>query len=386
MGKVREVFLALIVATCAAIAAGCDCGDACGPTPTPPQRFTANATASSTKSATVSCPNGGTQSASATVTGISGTGEGATQEEAQRNAQLNAQNNADALALGNAQRDATAKCTNVPPPTACTIASISQQSFGSAGGTGTVTINNPSGVAWSATASDAWITFTNSTGNGTTLNFRVDNSGSSRAGSISVCGQSRSISQEIVVAACTLTVTTVPRIPSQGGSVSGQVTSNQAWSLTSSASWVNATPTSGSGGTTDITFSGQPNVAGSGERSFNANITGCGGNTTRTIAVVQDAVVVQPCEYAMTFPVNGYTYDYRGGNTEVGVGTNRTDCTWSVTSSASWLATSPNNSAGTGKFTITAGGNTGGQRTATVTFTTPTGITRSTTVTQGPRP
>ncbi|MEK7830204.1 MAG: BACON domain-containing carbohydrate-binding protein, partial [Acidobacteriota bacterium] len=92
------------------------------------------------------------------------------------------------------------------------------QAFVVSGGTGSANVTTGASCAWTATASDAWITITSGaggTGNGA-FNYSVatNGSGSSRSGSITVADQSLVITQE---GGCTYTVTPTSQSYSAGG-------------------------------------------------------------------------------------------------------------------------------------------------------------------------
>ncbi len=79
----------------------------------------------------------------------------------------------------------------------CTYSlSSTSQNFGSAGGSGSFTVTTSAGCAWSAVSSVPWITTSSSgSGNGT-VNFTVaSNTGSARTGTITVGGQTFTVSQ-----------------------------------------------------------------------------------------------------------------------------------------------------------------------------------------------
>ena len=148
-----------------------------------------------------------------------------------------------------------------------------------------------------------------------------------------------------------------------------------SWNPVSNVQWVMITALNAGG----FTFSVQPNSGAA--RQGVISVAG------QTFTVTQDGVS-QPaaCEYAVTFPVGGINYDYRGGNTGMIVSASRSDCTWNVTSSQPWIGLSQSAGSGNGNFTITVAGNSGAARSGTVTFTALGGFTRSGNVTQAAIP
>ena len=78
------------------------------------------------------------------------------------------------------------------------------QSFTSAGGSGSVNVTTVAGCAWTAVSNDSWITGTGSgTGNGI-VNYTVAaNTGGNRSGTMTVAGQTFTVTQDAPQAACT---------------------------------------------------------------------------------------------------------------------------------------------------------------------------------------
>jgi hypothetical protein len=126
------------------------------------------------------------------------------------------------------------------------------ESFGAAGGTGSLTVTLPSGCAWTATASAAWITVTAGgagTASGTaTFSVAANLDPASRTGTIEVLGQSFAITQG--GAACTYALAAATgTATATGGAGSVGVTSPAGcfWSATSDAAWLTITAGTGSG-------------------------------------------------------------------------------------------------------------------------------------------
>jgi len=110
--------------------------------------------------------------------------------------------------------------------TSCTYSiSPTSQSFGSSGGTGSVSVTTQSGCSWTAVSNASWITITSgSSGTGSgTVNYSVAaNTGtSSRTGTITIADQTFTVSQD---EAATLLWNGVP----QSGSITG-TSSRSAW-------------------------------------------------------------------------------------------------------------------------------------------------------------
>jgi len=108
--------------------------------------------------------------------------------------------------------------------TPCTYAiSPAGQNFGSSGGTGNVTVTAGNGCAWTATANDSWIHVTSGSsgsGNGG-VDYSVDanTSSSSRMGTMTIAGQTFTVTQSGAIA-CTYSISpTRASFPKAGGAL-----------------------------------------------------------------------------------------------------------------------------------------------------------------------
>src|SRR5262245_52791217 len=125
-------------------------------------------------------------------------------------------------------------------------------SIGAAGGTGTsISVSAGSGCIWTATTSAGWITIltgANGTGNGNVTYSVQANTGSARTGTLTVAGQSVTISQS--AAPCTYSISPMSKTGDKAGGTGTVSVTTQAgctWMAVSNASWI--TITSGSSGT-----------------------------------------------------------------------------------------------------------------------------------------
>jgi hypothetical protein len=133
-------------------------------------------------------------------------------------------------------------------PRPCTFDVAAQPSrFGRPGGRGTVSIETSSGCTWTATTSAEWVRLASSSGSGTgTVEFDVAaNAGSPREASISVGGQSVSITQDgsggDPAPTCNASVTPATISAAAAGSthsISISIGGGCGWQATKSASWV----------------------------------------------------------------------------------------------------------------------------------------------------
>jgi hypothetical protein len=139
-----------------------------------------------------------------------------------------------------------------PPPSTCsyTIGPTSQ-TVGASGGTGSVTVTAASGCSWTAATGVSWLTITagaTGSGNGTVSFTIAANSGSSRTGTLTIAGQTFTLTQATFV--CTFSISpTSASFPKDGGSGTVTVTAagSCGWTASESVSWI--TIDSGASGT-----------------------------------------------------------------------------------------------------------------------------------------
>jgi len=137
-----------------------------------------------------------------------------------------------------------------PPPPPCTFAINSPGiNVGAGGGPGSVSVTSGAGCNWTAVSNVSWITITagaSGAGNGT-VNFSVaPNSGPARSGTLTVAGQTFTVTQDV---GCAFSISpTSQSFNSSGGTGTVNVTATGgcAWSAASNAAWISVP--SGSGG------------------------------------------------------------------------------------------------------------------------------------------
>ena len=147
------------------------------------------------------------------------------------------------------------------------------QTVGSDAGTGLpVAVTAGAGCAWTAAANVGWLQITSGsggTGNGT-VNFTFSNfSGSTRTGTMTIAGQTLTVTQ----VECTITVSpTTQAVGALGGSFSASVTTQTGcrWTADPDASWVDVT--SGGNGVGNGSFTYFVNLNGGGARSTRIDI------------------------------------------------------------------------------------------------------------------
>ncbi len=231
------------------------------------------------------------------------------------------------------------------------------QSFGAGGGNGSATIGAAAGCEWTASSSASWITLTGPTsgsGGGSVAFTVAPVTGPARNGTISVAGAQIAVSQS---AGCTFAIMPQSQqVAAAGGDVTVNVTAADgcAWTAASKDSWI--TVTSGSSGSGNGTVKLTVGASSGGSRTGTVTIAG------QTFTVTQGS----GCTYSIapttaSIPSAGWT-----GSVAVTAGAG---CSWTATSSVSWLTISSGASgSGNGTVQYSAPATAGGQRSGTMTI------------------
>jgi hypothetical protein len=197
--------------------------------------------------------------------------------------------------------------------------SISQTSASAAatGGSGSVTVTASTGCSWTGVSNASWITVTSGasgSGNGSVgYSVAANTSTSTRSGTVSIGGQTLTVSQAGIVPpppSCSYSVSpTTVSVPVAGGRATLTVTAPAgcAWSVSSGASWI--TITSGASGTGNGSV--VMNVASNSTTSRNSLATTSRSASVtaanNTITVTQDATSANPRTVSFRQGVSGYT-------------------------------------------------------------------------------
>jgi uncharacterized protein (TIGR03437 family) len=158
---------------------------------------------------------------------------------------------------------------SAPPPTiTCTYALSSTAWYAPAGGgTGSVSVNTTAGCSWTAVSGVSWITITSGasgTGNGSvTYSVAANTSVSGRTGTLTIAGQTFTVTQAWVPTCSYSIAPTSASVPASGGpgGIAVTTTANCSWTATSNVNWI--TVTSGSSGTGNgaVTYSVAANTS-----------------------------------------------------------------------------------------------------------------------------
>jgi hypothetical protein len=237
------------------------------------------------------------------------------------------------------------------------------QSVAAAGATFNTNVTLPGGCTWTAVPSVSWITvLTGASGSGNgTVNYRVDANpaGTSRSGTIAIGGKLLNVTQ--AGASCTASLSsTAEAFEATGGTrvISVTIPTGCVWTSISNVPWV--TVISGAGpnstGNAAVTIMVAPNTSTS-PRSGTLTISG------RTVTVDQAGT----CDISISPTSVSSGSDAATGSVAVTTGAS---CSWSATSSATWL-TVTGGASGVGNGSVlysTATNTTNGSRSATLTI------------------
>lgn len=209
--------------------------------------------------------------------------------------------------------------------------------------------------AWSASASQSWVTLSTASGTGNatlTVSAKVNPSESSRSATVTItCADNTDWKKIVNVTQAghvlTLSETNLAFGPVPAATQSFTITTTGPWKVTSSQSWLTVSPASGTGNGT-VTVTAKTNNT---KADRNATITvSCSSDESlyKQIAVTQEKYVFEIDETPLNLascPANStsFTVTSSGG--------------WDVTSSQTWLTVSPASGNGNGSVTVTAAPN-----------------------------
>lgn len=227
------------------------------------------------------------------------------------------------------------------------------------GGSGTFSVTTTAGCEWSAASNVTWVSVTAGTrGNGSgTVEFSAAfNSGPARSGTLSIAGETVTVSQQATSCSYQVAPTTVS-IPAPGGPSSVSVTTapSCAWTAASGANW--------------ITLTSAASATGSGVVSF-AIAANDGGAREGTLVVAGQPVTVSQGGASCTYGLSpaSLSVGAAGGASSVAVSTSP-GCTWTAASNDAWIAVTGGASGnGNGTVAVSVAANAGAARTGTLTI------------------
>ena len=234
-----------------------------------------------------------------------------------------------------------------------------ENSIASSGGTLRVYVESPAACSWTAESESSWITVeSGQTGSGSGyVEMTVDpNTGSARRlGAVTIAGQSYTVTQDYPLPPeCSVSASpTSLNFPYTASSQTVLISSNLStceWTASAdSASWVDVSDLSGSGGQT-VTVSVMKNIEHS-PREATIYVAG------QTITVTQ-AESTEDCAFS-TWPANGgWAFGAEADEAEVDVSASPGTCEWTTANNLSWISLVPSSGTGSQPVKIVAQRNT----------------------------
>ena len=230
------------------------------------------------------------------------------------------------------------------------------QNMGAEGGSGSFTVEAPSGCSWTPTASHDWITITNGgsqSGNGS-VNFSVaPNTAGVRDGTIRVGGQAFGILQSAPSCRYQLSAIT-GSFGGAGGSGTVNVTaaSTCTWTASTNVPWISIVGGASDGGNGTVSFTVQAN-------------TGPARNGILTIGSQRFTVTQLQAQCNYSISPAGQTFTAGGGQGTVTISTNSV-CTWNTSDVPAWVTGMPSSGTGTQAIAFTVEPNQGPDRSAAI--------------------
>jgi hypothetical protein len=362
-------------------------------------------TGSFTVTATTGCTWTATPSASwVTITsGASGSGNGTVSYAA-------AANSGSARSATITVGDQTYTVNQPAPAVSCSYAlnPTSSGAIVAAGGSGTFDVTTTSGCTWTAATTASWIHIT-AGGSGSasgTVSYSVDaNISSARTDTITLGGQSFTVTQDAYVAApgCTLVTVQAKPTPPPSGGVTGMwqstgitLTAGQGVTISASGTWVDAGVSYSPAGHASTTLTGTncplpgaklmalvgrigtngtPFVIGA-TTTFTPSSTGvlylapqdnwyATSDNSGSLNVLVCLDLQPSCDFALS-PASSGTIVSGGGSDSFTV-TTGTGCTWTAATSSSWIHITSGSGTSSGTVSYTVDANAGASRTGTIT-------------------
>lgn len=221
-------------------------------------------------------------------------------------------------------------------------------SIGASGGNQNVTVQTTTGCAWTVSSPPSWITISSGasgSGNGTVvLSVAVNTTSSSRMSTLTIAGQSFTLTQSGAACSFGLSESTL-HIPSSGGSATVNLDTGAScnWNIFNSESWVTLASSSGTGPAA-LQFTVAPNTSPN-PRSAVLSVAGL------SLTINQSGIA---CSYFLS--ASSTTLPAAGGSVDI-VLTAGPSCSWSVSNANSWLIVSPSSGVGNATVNLSAPAN-----------------------------
>jgi hypothetical protein len=279
-----------------------------------------------------------------TVSGEQRTGPGALSYSVQANSTTSSRTGS--ISIGNQSHSITQEAA--PQPSCTYSVSPGSLSFPAAGGDGRFTLATQGSCAWQASSGADWARLATSSGAGQSeivYNVTANTSTSPRSTTITVNGQTHSVSQEGAPApTCTysLNPTSGNFGPNAGDGRFDVITQPGCpWSAQSNAGWVSASGSGNGNGT--VTFTVQANAVTS-PRMTTISVNG------QSYTVNQEAAAAPTCTYSLQ--PTSQNFPAAGGSSQFTV-TTQANCTFTASRGADWV-TITSTSANSVSFSVAA--------------------------------
>lgn len=236
----------------------------------------------------------------------------------------------------------------VSQPAATPYATPDNTSITLSGSSTSGTMNVRSNCTWTITSSTTWFKAEVNQA-GTAFSYTVDENltNASRSATLTINHESKRLATISVTqraAGITMETTTL-QFENTAGAYELTVTSEAAWTASTSQNWIQVNPTSGSAGTSKITVSALQNSA-VGDRSGYVYLS-IGGNRVVEIPVKQRGIYIEFDAQSLSFSADGETKSIH-----ISSNTN-----WTISSCPSWVTVSPQSGEGGKDVSIVAADN-----------------------------
>ena len=231
--------------------------------------------------------------------------------------------------------------------------SLSEETVYLPGTASTVTVNVTANCTWYASTGSSWLTVDKNDA-AITLNATSNTTNSDRTAKVYIYNGNSNVDVTKVVTVrqlpASITASTESLVfGNTASSADITITAEAAWTATTSSSWVDIEPSSGTAGASTMKISVSPNTSTS-ERQANV-ILSVGSDQRIQIPILQRGIYIEAEQSELAFVAAGGTQSlYVQSNTD-----------WIVSSTSSWITVSPDkgNGAGTVKVTAAENPNTG---------------------------
>ena len=222
---------------------------------------------------------------------------------------------------------------------------LSKTEFDFPGTPTTETVTVSANCSWSISSSADWLVATQQ-GSTISLSATSNESDDYRTATISVVHTgTTNVTKTITVrqAPASITASTEALVfNNTAGSVDVTITSQANWTASTSESWIEVSPTSGTSGSSTMKVSVSPNTATSERTGY--VIVSIGGIQRIQIPVRQRGIYIETDKTELSFKASG-------GSLDLSVLSNTS---WTVSTDAKWFTISPDKGEGDGKVTVTA--------------------------------